>query len=59
MTGECGDAADALRLFNALLPDRERSLGSAHPDTLTTRSNVVSLTTQAAQEARDEQCGRR
>jgi len=35
------DAREALRLFVALLPDRERVLGADHPDTLTTRSNVA------------------
>jgi len=43
-TGECGDAAGALRLFSALLPDMERVLGPNHPDTLTTRHNVATWT---------------
>ena len=40
-TGECGDAAGALRLFQELLPDRVRVLGPGHPDTLTTRGNIA------------------
>ena len=40
-TGECGDAGEALRLFQALLPDHERVLGPDHPDTLMTRSNIA------------------
>ena len=43
-TGLCGDAADALRLTIALLPDRERVLGLDHPGTLATRGNVASWT---------------
>ncbi|MGH8234645.1 MAG: tetratricopeptide repeat protein [Rhodanobacteraceae bacterium] len=43
-TGECGDAREALRLFEALLPDRTRVLGRDHPDTLTTRHNIAAWT---------------
>jgi Tetratricopeptide repeat len=39
-TGECGDAAQALRLFRALLLDRERVLGADHPDTFKTRDRI-------------------
>jgi hypothetical protein len=39
-TGQCGDAAGALRLFRELLLDLERVLGPDHPDTLTTRNNI-------------------
>jgi tetratricopeptide (TPR) repeat protein len=40
-TGECGDAAGALRLFTALQPDMERVLGPDHPHTLRIRGNVA------------------
>ena len=40
-TGETGDAAAALRLFQDLLPDQERVLGRDHPDTLMTRNNIA------------------
>ena len=33
-TGKAGDPAAARRLFSGLLPDRERVLGAAHPDTM-------------------------
>ena len=36
--------AGALRLFTALLPDRERVLGRDHPATLSTRHNIASWT---------------
>ncbi len=44
LTGETGDAPEALRLSRALLPDQERVLGSDHPDTLPTRNNIAGLT---------------
>jgi hypothetical protein len=45
-TGEGGDAREALRLFQALLPDRVRVLGADHPDTLLTRNNIAAWTGQ-------------
>jgi Tetratricopeptide repeat len=42
-TGECGDAREALRLFQALLPDQERVLGRDHPETLRTRQSIDHL----------------
>ena len=43
-TGQCGHPAEALRLFQELLPDQERVLGRDHPDTLTTRNNIAAWT---------------
>lgn len=43
-TGESGDARDALRLFEGLLPDRDRVLGCDHLDTLNTRSDITTWT---------------
>ena len=43
-TGETGDAREALRLFQALLPDQTRVLGPDHPDTLITRNNIAGWT---------------
>jgi hypothetical protein len=40
-TGQTGDARTALRLFEELLPDQERVLGTDHPDTLRTRNNIA------------------
>jgi hypothetical protein len=40
-TGKCGDAQEALRLFQALLPDQTRVLGADHPNALTTRNNIA------------------
>jgi hypothetical protein len=40
-TGETGDAARALELFQALLLDQERVLGPDHLDTLTTRDQIA------------------
>jgi len=39
--GECGDAPEALRLFQTLLSDEERVLGPDDPETLKTRSNIA------------------
>ena len=47
----CGDAAGALRLSTALLPDHERVLGPDHPGTLTTRSNIAFWTGQCGDAA--------
>jgi hypothetical protein len=44
LTGECGRPAEALRLFQQLLPDQERVLGRDHPETLITRNNIAFLT---------------
>jgi hypothetical protein len=44
--GQCGDAREALRLFQALLPDQVRVLGTDHPDTLTTRGHIAFWTGQ-------------
>lgn len=41
-TGETGDAANALRLFQELLPVRQKVLGTDHPDTLRTRHGIAS-----------------
>jgi hypothetical protein len=43
-TGEYGNAPEALRLSQALLPDQERVLGRDHADTLATRNNIASWT---------------
>ncbi len=51
-TGQAGDAAEALRLFRALLPDQERLLGPDHPNTLITRGNIAHWT-GAAGDARE------
>jgi hypothetical protein len=40
-TGEAGDAAAARDQFAALLADRERILGTDHPDTLAARSDLA------------------
>ena len=45
-TGECGEAGQALRLFQDLLPEQERVLGQNHPDTLITRHNIAGWTGQ-------------
>ncbi|MDH3459709.1 MAG: tetratricopeptide repeat protein [Burkholderiaceae bacterium] len=46
LTGQCGDAREALRLFEALLLDHTRVLGQDHPHTLTTRSHIAYWTGQ-------------
>src|SRR6185437_17029606 len=43
-TGECGEAREVLRLFQALLPDQTRVLGADHPDTRMTRNNIAAWT---------------
>ncbi|MFI5459172.1 MAG: tetratricopeptide repeat protein [Isosphaerales bacterium] len=43
-TGDAGDAREALRLFQALLPDLERVLGRDHTHTLITRNNIAGWT---------------
>ncbi len=43
-TGETGDAAEALRLFQELLRDQERVLGPDAPATLLTRNNIAGWT---------------
>jgi hypothetical protein len=40
-TGESGDPARALRLFQELLADQVRALGPDHPDTLDTRNIIA------------------
>ena len=52
-TGECGDAAGALRLLRDLLPDQERVLGPDHPDTLRTRSNIAYWTRECGDKDAD------
>ena len=48
-TGQTGQAREAVRLAQGLLPDRERVLGPDHPDTLATRSNIAHWTGQTGQ----------
>ena len=43
-TRESGDRVRGTQLFEKLLPDRERILGSDHPHTLLTRGQIASLT---------------
>ncbi|MGR6962856.1 tetratricopeptide repeat protein [Geodermatophilus sp. URMC 61] len=50
-TGEAGDPAEALQLFQELLFDRERVLGPHHPDTLSTRHNVAFQTEELGDRA--------
>ncbi len=40
-TGRLEEAAEALRLFRELLPDRVRVLGPLHPDTLAVREWIA------------------
>ncbi len=40
-TGRLEEAAEALRLFRELLPDRERVLGPLHPDTQALRALIA------------------
>jgi hypothetical protein len=51
LTGWCGDAATALGLTTALLPDQERVLGPDHADTLTTKSNIAVWTAECGDAA--------
>jgi hypothetical protein len=44
LTGECGKAPEALRLYQDLLPDQIRVLGPDHPLTLATRANIAGWT---------------
>jgi hypothetical protein len=46
-TDQSGDAAGALRLLQALLPDYLRVFGPEHPDTLIIRENIASFTDQS------------
>src|SRR4029077_18035993 len=48
-----GDAREALRLYQELLPDQERVLGPDHPNVLITRNNIAGWTeeTRNAREA--------
>ena len=39
-TCQSGAEAEALVLFQILLPDQERVLGKGHPDCTTTRTNI-------------------
>jgi hypothetical protein len=50
-TGQSGDPAAALRLYQELLPDRETVLGPRHPDTLTTRNNIAYWTAKSGDPA--------
>ena len=47
-----GDAPEALRLFEELLPDRERILGPDHPDVLVTRSCIAYWTARCGDVAK-------
>ncbi|SFO57817.1 hypothetical protein SAMN05660359_04460, partial [Geodermatophilus obscurus] len=49
-TGEVGDAAGALRLFEQLLPDLVRVLGPDHPAVLGTRDNTALYTGRSGDE---------
>ena len=43
-SGEAGDAREALRLYRALLSERQRVLRRGDPDTLKTRHNIAHWT---------------
>jgi hypothetical protein len=51
LTGECGDAAGALRLLRGLLPDAEQAFGRTTPDILTIRCNFAYLTMMKERQA--------
>jgi hypothetical protein len=44
LTGQSGDAAAALRMYQDLLPDVDQVLGRRHPQTLATRATIARLT---------------
>ena len=50
-TGESGQPAAALALYQTLLPDEARVLGAEHPDVLTTRNNIAAWTGESGQPA--------
>jgi hypothetical protein len=50
-TGQCGDAAAALRLCRELLPDVVRVTGPDHPNVLDTRANIARWTGQCGDAA--------
>jgi tetratricopeptide (TPR) repeat protein len=50
-TGKCGEPAEALRLFQALLPDRQRVLDPDDRDTLSTRHNIAFWTGECGKPA--------
>jgi hypothetical protein len=39
--GQAGNWAEAVRLYQDLIPDQTRILGPDHPDTLRSRSNLA------------------
>jgi hypothetical protein len=47
-TGETGDHLEALRLFRAVLADKERILGTNHRSTLITRHEVEYFTNRVS-----------
>ena len=49
-TGESGEAREALRLFQQLLPDQERVLGPDHPHTRTTLNHIGLLSLRLLRE---------
>jgi tetratricopeptide (TPR) repeat protein len=50
-TGECGNSAEALRLYQELLPDEMRFLGHDHENTLTTRDRIACWTGECGNSA--------